>query len=205
MKCFLKDAAEKQGSDERIRRWISEVREVAHDAEDAIEIFTLKVDTPTRKRDLVRKWAGFPSHVSHLNRVGKEIESIRTRLDEFAKRRERYGIQNLGDVGMESSSTSRSEIVELRRRMADRLQKDKDVVGLNEDADLLVNKVILDDKRKGLSLAAIMGMGGIGKSTLARKIYNNPAIAARFEKRAWVVVSSEFAAEDMKQIMHELR
>ncbi|KAL8557511.1 hypothetical protein ACS0TY_004813 [Phlomoides rotata] len=206
MQCFLKDAEEKQDSDERIRQWISEVREVAQDAEDAIEIFTLKVDdTPTRKRDLLRKWAGFPSHVSHLNRVRKEIKSIRTRLDEIAKRRERYGIRNLGDVGMESSSTSRSEIVELQRRMRARLQKDKDVVGLNEDTDLLVNKVILDDKRKGLSLAAIVGMGGIGKSTLARKIYNHPAIADRFEKRAWVVVSSEFAAEDiMKQIMHEL-
>ncbi|KAL8544568.1 hypothetical protein ACS0TY_004954 [Phlomoides rotata] len=56
-----------------------------------------------------------------------------------------------------------------------------------------------------LSLAAIVGMGGMGKSTLAMKIYNHPAIAARFEKRAWVVVSSEFVVEDiMKQIMHEL-
>ncbi|KAL8544589.1 hypothetical protein ACS0TY_004986 [Phlomoides rotata] len=41
MRCFLKDAAEKQGHDERIRQWISEVRGVAQDAEDVIEIFTL--------------------------------------------------------------------------------------------------------------------------------------------------------------------
>ncbi|KAL8544588.1 hypothetical protein ACS0TY_004973 [Phlomoides rotata] len=96
-------------------------------------------------------------------------------------------------------------MVELRFRMAARFQKDKDVVGLNEDADLLLNKVILDDKRKELCLAVIVGMGGIGKSTLARKIFNHPVIPARFEKRAWVVVSSEFALEDiLKQIMHEL-
>ncbi|KAL8544598.1 hypothetical protein ACS0TY_004991 [Phlomoides rotata] len=82
MQCFLKDAAEKQVHDERIRQWISEV------------------DAPTRKRDLVTKWADFPSHVTHLNRVGKELESIRTRLDDIMKRRERYEIGNLGDVGL---------------------------------------------------------------------------------------------------------
>ncbi|KAL8544592.1 hypothetical protein ACS0TY_004979 [Phlomoides rotata] len=156
-------------------------------------------------RDLIRKWAGFPAHVSHLNRVGKEIDSIRTRLHEIRERRETYGIGNLGEVENISSSRSRLEMVELRFRMAARFQKDKDVVGLNEDADLLLNKVILDDKRKELCLAVIVGMGGIGKSTLARKIFNHPVIPARFEKRAWVVVSSEFALEDiLKQIMHEL-
>ncbi|KAL8544584.1 hypothetical protein ACS0TY_004969 [Phlomoides rotata] len=141
MQCFLKDAAEKQGNNgygNLVRKWISDVREVAQDAEDVIEIFTLKLDipTPTRKIDLVRKWAGFPVHVPQLNRVGEKIKSIRTRLQEIRERR--WG-------------------------WADR------------------------------------------KTTLARKIYNHPAIADRFEKRAWVVVSTEFAAEDiLKLIMHEL-
>ncbi|KAL8544624.1 hypothetical protein ACS0TY_005014 [Phlomoides rotata] len=204
MQCFLKDVEEKLGQDEKIRKWISDVREVAQDAEDAIEIFALKVDT-TRNRGLLRRYAYFPFHVYHRNRVGKEILSIRGRLDEIGKRRERYGIRNLGKVGMECSSSRRGEMVEWRRRMASRFQKDKDVVGLNEDANLLLKKVVLDEKRKGLSLAAIVGMGGIGKSTLARKIYNHPTIAARFELRVWVVVSSEFEAEDiMKQIMQQL-
>ncbi|KAL8534246.1 hypothetical protein ACS0TY_010301 [Phlomoides rotata] len=201
MQCFLKDAAEKQGHDERIRKWISDVREVAQDAEDAIETFALKVDAPRRNRGLLERCACFPAHVSHLNRVGEDIGSIRTRLDEIGKRRERYGIRNVGE---EPSSRRRWEMVEWRRRMAARFQKDKDVVGLNEDADLLLGNVILDEQM-GLSLAAIVGMGGIGKSTLARKIYNHPAVAARFQLRAWVVVSSEFAAEDiMKQIMQQL-
>lgn len=45
MRGFLKDAGEKQAQDERIRIWVSEIREVARHAEDAIEIFTLKIDT----------------------------------------------------------------------------------------------------------------------------------------------------------------
>ncbi|KAL8544629.1 hypothetical protein ACS0TY_005020 [Phlomoides rotata] len=125
MQCFLKDAAEMQGNNELIRKWIRDVREVAQDAGDAIEIFTHKVDAARKMRDLVRKWAGF----SHLNRVGKDIESIRTRLDEITRRRERYEIRNLGEVGTESSSGSKSEMVERRRRMAAHLQKDTFVQG----------------------------------------------------------------------------
>ncbi|KAL8544638.1 hypothetical protein ACS0TY_005028 [Phlomoides rotata] len=199
--CFLKDAVEMQGNNELIRKLIGDVREVAQDAEDAIEIFTLKVDAPRKMTDLLRKWAGFPAHVSHLNRVGKDIESIRTRLDEIAKRWKRYGIGNLVD----QEGNEESEMVEVGRRMAAHNQKDNDVVGLNRDVDFLINNVILNEQRKGLSLAAIVGMGGIGKTTLATKIFNHPDVAAGFEKRAMVVVSREFAAEDiMKQIMHTM-
>ncbi|KAL8544583.1 hypothetical protein ACS0TY_004968 [Phlomoides rotata] len=84
MQCLLKDAEEKLGHDERICKWISDVREVAQDAEDSIEIFALKVDT-TRNRGLLRRYACFPFHVYHRNRVGEEILSIRGRLDAIGK------------------------------------------------------------------------------------------------------------------------
>ncbi|RVW13198.1 putative disease resistance protein [Vitis vinifera] len=37
MQCFLKDADAKQQEDERVRNWVSEIRDVAYDAEDAID------------------------------------------------------------------------------------------------------------------------------------------------------------------------
>ncbi|KAL8556491.1 hypothetical protein ACS0TY_004075 [Phlomoides rotata] len=188
LQSILNDAARMQGNSKLTRQWIRNVREVALDAEDAIEIFTLKVHTP------------IPFHILDRNEVGKMIESIKYRLQGLQERRVNYGINNLGEVGTVSSS----EIIEWRHRMAILFQKDKDVVGLNEDANLLLKNVILNEK-KGLSLAAIVGMGRIGKSTLARKIYNHPDVAARFEKRAWVVVSSAFAEEDiMMGIMYQL-
>ncbi|KAL8544570.1 hypothetical protein ACS0TY_004956 [Phlomoides rotata] len=179
MQCFLNVTEGIHVNNVLIRKWIRVMRELALDAEDAIEIFTLKVDAPKRKRNLVRQWVGLPSRISHGNRVRKEIESIRNRLEILTREK-----RSLGKVGMESSSTSRSEMIEQRSRMAILYQKDEDVVGLNEDTNLQLKNVILNEK-KGLSLAAIVGMGGIGKSTLARKVYNHPDVAAQFEKRAW--------------------
>lgn len=50
-------------------------------------------------------------------------------------------------------------------------------------------------------------MGGVGKSTLARAVYNHPDVMAHggFQWRAWVVVSAEFNPhETIKQLIMEL-
>ena len=45
MLCFLEDAEEKQDyGDHRIQKWISDIRDVAYDAEDIIDNFILEVE-----------------------------------------------------------------------------------------------------------------------------------------------------------------
>ncbi|KAH7833453.1 hypothetical protein Vadar_006516 [Vaccinium darrowii] len=39
--CFLKDAEEKQDVDNRMRKWISDMRDVAYEAEDIVDDFIL--------------------------------------------------------------------------------------------------------------------------------------------------------------------
>ncbi|KAL9165874.1 hypothetical protein ABFS82_06G198400 [Erythranthe guttata] len=91
MQCFLKDAEEKQAKNELIRNWVSDIRDVAQDAEDVIETFILKVDAPKRRsRGLLETCACFPGHVYHLDMVGEEIESIQSRIKNISKACERY-------------------------------------------------------------------------------------------------------------------
>lgn len=62
-------------------------------------------------------------------------------------------------------------------------QKDKQVVGLDGDVKKLLGEAVLE-KGESLFVATIVGMGGIGKSTLARKLYNHGAVVDRFDCRA---------------------
>lgn len=47
-------------------------------------------------------------------------------------------------------------------------------------------------QQSALAVVSIIGMGGIGKTTLATNIYNDPSVICQFDFRAWVVVSQSY-------------
>ncbi|KAL1531512.1 disease resistance protein RPH8A-like [Salvia divinorum] len=194
MQSFLRHANRKQAEDDRVREWIKKVREVAHDAQDTIEIFLLNKGG--------RLLTAFPKRLFLLHRIGAEIESIRARLNAIDKSRERYGIKIVEEAAADAAQWSR---VELRRQLA-HWEKDEHLVGMEEDVEKILRESVLAGGKKGLSIAVVEGMGGIGKSTLAREIYNHPSVVAGgFDCRGWVVVSSEFAPlETIKQLIFQL-
>ncbi|PIN24197.1 Apoptotic ATPase [Handroanthus impetiginosus] len=196
MQGFLNDANEKQAKNKSVRTWISEIRELAQDAEDVVETFVLEIDNPRRRRGLLGRCACFPSHLYHLNKLGNEINWIKARLEETMKSCDTYKIEHI------QSSFRRSYTAE--RRMLSPWERNKHLVGLDEGVKLLLERAILEE-REGLSIATIAGMGGIGKSTLARAVYNHAEVAHRFDRRAWVGVSGQFnLTEIIKELMVQL-
>nr|XP_027123064.1 disease resistance protein RPP8-like [Coffea arabica] len=189
MRCFLKDADQRQDEDERIRNWVSEIRAAAYDAEDVIEIFASKVEFFTKDQGLITKLTYYPLKIVSLYEIGKEIESLRMRLKEIADSRVEYGIKNLG----EGMTTHGEELQRLRRSSP--ISEDKDIVGFEKMAKSLVAELLKEDKSR--RVVSIVGMGGAGKTTLAKKVYNYADIRARFNCRAWVCVSSSYDHKEM--------
>ena len=74
------------------------------------------------------------------------------------------------------------------------------VVGLDEDVHKLIYKAILNDSC-GYHTWYIKGMIGIGKTTLARQVYNHKKVDGRFERRGWVSFSSGMS---YKEVLVEL-
>ncbi|XP_071902195.1 probable disease resistance RPP8-like protein 2 [Coffea arabica] len=189
MRCFLKDADQRQDKDARIRNWVSEIRAAAYDAEDIIEIFASKVEFLTKDKGLVTKLTYYPLKIVNLYKIGKEIESLRMRLKEIADCREEYGIKNLG----EEMTTHGEELQRLRRSFP--FSEDKDIVGFEEITKSLVAELLKEDRNR--RVVSIVSMGGAGKTTLAKKVYNHAHVRERFNCCAWVCVSSSYDHKKM--------
>ncbi|KAF8018031.1 hypothetical protein BT93_H3051 [Corymbia citriodora subsp. variegata] len=68
-----------------------------------------------------------------------------------------------------------------------------------EKEEIEILKLLIDEADNDTmpSIVPIIGMGGIGKTTLAQRLFNNAIVIKCFESRAWVCVSDVFNVFDI--------
>ncbi|XP_078149424.1 putative disease resistance protein RGA3 isoform X1 [Carex rostrata] len=75
---------------------------------------------------------------------------------------------------------------------------------IENDTKLLVNWLTQEETREPLPVATIVEMGGIGKTTLAKMIFNDPRIDEEFKLKIWICVSKEVKGiEVLKCVIRE--
>jgi hypothetical protein len=190
---FLEDSAEKR-KDKTVNEVVRQIRDVAYEAEDMIDRFIHNV-AKHRRTSAIRRMLRLPSNTLMIRNVGKKIEGIKEKIEEIYKNGERYGIERV-----EASGKAVEEEAMHRRR---REVEEDDVVGFFHDSTTLIKQLTEGDLK--LDAISIIGMGGLGKTTLARKIYNNLLVMRHFNCHVWVCVSQDFRIRELLlQILKEL-
>ncbi|KAL3500726.1 hypothetical protein ACH5RR_039819 [Cinchona calisaya] len=78
----------------------------------------------------------------------------------------------------------------------------QNVVGRAND-ELRIVEMLLSSSQDTVSVIPIVGMGGLGKTTLAKSIYNNQKINEHFTKKIWVCMSENFDVIELFRLILE--
>lgn len=96
-----------------------------------------------------------------------------------------------------------SEPIRNRRPETCSYVNEVDIIGREDDLNNIVNKLLDSDVQCDVSFLSIVGIGGLGKTSLAQLVYNDPRVTNdAFPLRIWTCVSDEDQKElDVKLVI----
>jgi len=194
IKATLEDAEEKQFTDKAIKDWLLKLKDAAHVLDDILDECATQALEVEHKGISHKVQSSFvssfhPKHVAFRYKIAKKMKRIRERLDEIAEERSKFHLT-------EMVREKRDGVIDWRQTTS--IISQPQVFGRDDDRDKMVD--ILVNGASGfedLSVYPIVGLGGLGKTTLAQLIFNHESIVKHFDLRMWVCVSDDFSIKRM--------
>ncbi|KAH9726509.1 putative disease resistance RPP13-like protein 1 [Citrus sinensis] len=203
IKAVLSDAEEKQLTDQAVKIWLDSLRDLAYDVEDILDVFATRAlehkliaehdhEASTSKVQRLLPVAFFRCFnrytVKFNHSMRSSVKDITGRLEELCKQRIELGLQ-LTPGGASSNTAAQ------RRPPSSSVPTERTVFGRHQDKAKILEMVSANSPSGHANIAVIpiVGMGGIGKTTLAREVYNDKEVETfKFDIKAWVCVSEDF-------------
>ncbi|CAO1940369.1 unnamed protein product [Urochloa humidicola] len=204
---FLNDTEQRSIEESAVNNWLGQLRDAMYDADDTIDLARSKGSMllpdhyPLPFSSKTNGCSGFPfyycfSTMKIRHEVAVKIRSLNKRIDNISK-----------DKVFSSPTNAQStpNVTTPKRRKSSNLVE-PNLVGKEviRSCKKIVNLVLQHKDNRSYKLA-VVGIGGVGKTTLAQKIYNDQKLKGSFNKQVWICVSKEYSETSiLKEILRKI-
>nr|DAD29832.1 TPA_asm: hypothetical protein HUJ06_031300 [Nelumbo nucifera] len=214
IKVVLLDAEEQQANNDAVKDWLRRLKDAVYDADDVVDEFETEalrrqVEIHGSRSKEVKNFFSRSNPLAFRHKMGHRIKEMRKNLEVIASDMSRFHFrERLHDT---------RPIANIERKETHSFIRKSTVIGREEDKKKIVEILLKgppdsnlggDDgvhhhhhypADQNVAIIPIVGIGGLGKTTLAQLAYNDQSVADHFHLRMWVCVSDEFDVKLLTQ------
>ncbi|CAO2815189.1 unnamed protein product [Amaranthus hypochondriacus] len=192
---FLDAESKHQELNYQGKLWLSKLKDAVYDADDLFDKFTtvaeqLKRASGGKISKKIRRFFSSDNQLLFAANTSRKITMIRNKLDSIAKDRTQFGFNDL-------------YIRVNRRDETFSYVHEPSIIGRDADREAIMDLLLKEldssivEVENNISFVTIVGIGGLGKTTLAQMVFNDERIKSAFELSFWVCVSENFGIEEI--------
>ncbi|PRQ48968.1 putative P-loop containing nucleoside triphosphate hydrolase, leucine-rich repeat domain, L [Rosa chinensis] len=199
IKLVLEDAEKKQVRNPPITRWLRNLKDVCHDVDDVLDELefqklwlNMEVDNCGKIKGKVRQFFSPWNPVVFNFKMGHKVKEIRERLVEIDNEKREFALLEIAKIVEDHRAP---QGMHDNKRETDSLVEPSDVIGRDDDKKQIVSYLLNNtdiSSGENVSVISILGLGGLGKTTLAKLVYNDSMVDEKFEMKMWICVSDNF-------------
>ncbi|KAH0777265.1 hypothetical protein KY290_008676 [Solanum tuberosum] len=193
LQIVLSDAENKKASNQFVSQWLNKLQSAVDAAENLIEQANYEALRLKVEGHLQNLAETSNQRVSDLNLCLSDdfFLNIKKKLEDTIKKLEVLEKQ-IGRLGLKEHFVSTKQET---RTPSTSLVDDAGIFGRQNEIENLIGRLLsMDTKGKNLAVVPIVGMGGLGKTTLAKAVYNDERVQKHFGLKAWFCVSEAYDA-----------
>jgi len=189
IKAVLKDAARRPVTDDSAKLWLEKLQDVAYDAEDVLDEFAYEILRKDQKKGKVRDCFSLHNPVAFRLNMGQKVKEINGSLNDIQKLATRSGL----GIASQHVESAPEVIRDIDRETDSLLESSEVVVGREDDVYKVMKLLIGSIGQQVQSVVPIVGMAGLGKTTIAKKVCQLVREKKHFDVTLWVCVSNDFS------------
>ncbi|XP_037417425.1 putative disease resistance protein RGA4 [Triticum dicoccoides] len=174
--------------DKRIEAWWKNMSNVMFDVDviiDLVMVHSEKLLLTPRSVCCNQSMVSCFGKLPFDHRVARRIKDINEKLDEIKMNTEMFNLDR--------TTRQQFQVTIVDRKQTSPVDE-LEVVGteIKQAVEDMVQMIVSGCRENRSSVFGIQGMGGIGKTTLAQKIYNEPLVREKFQVRIWLCISQSY-------------